>query len=106
MSDTSTVRVEYIRQDNKVIDVGDLTSKILNTKILEEENINDLDIALATQAMERVLQEGISETIDGLILIDPKASSVLAALVYTGIKLKAAEARNDLTLREVNEETE
>lgn len=104
MSDTSIPRVHYVRENGSVVEVGDLTAKILNTKVLDDNNPNDTDIAAANQAMQRIFEEGLSDTLEGLVLIDPKAASVLTALVYTGMKLKSAEHRNSLTLKEVNEE--
>lgn len=104
MSNTST-KVEFVRPNGAVVSVADLTSKILNERILDDNEPDDYDILLANQAMERVVEEGLSDTIEGLLTIDPKSIAVLTALIYTGIKLKGAEYKNSLTLREVTKES-
>jgi hypothetical protein len=95
-------RVTYLNKEGDAISVEELAAKIIDLRIMTEEESDqaDLDVNIANQAVVQVIESQISETIEGLILIDPKAVSIMAALVFLGLKLKGAESNNNLRVIE------
>lgn len=95
-------RVTYLNKEGDAISVEELAAKIIDLRIMKEEEPDqaDLDVNIANQAVVQVIESQISQTVEGLILIDPKAVSIMAALVFLGLKLKTAESNNNLQVIE------
>jgi len=101
--------VVYQREEDTLVLVEELVQKILNEKVFEAEGDSDevdLDVSLARQALGQILQSNLSDVIEGLILIKPESVAILATLIYTGLKLKGCEYKNNLILKEVGEGNE